>query len=130
VTGERGGAVKDFDLAAYEKRCVYDAELQQTIMEGSVPNIPVQIEKIEAAYRAGNADQLKREAHGLKGTSGTLSALRLQESAERLEIAADESRNAGVTEEMGSLIEEAKRAYTGFLNAVREAGLYSAVEEP
>ncbi|MFP4178585.1 MAG: Hpt domain-containing protein [Spirochaetaceae bacterium] len=114
--------MKDFDFEAFKKRCVYDEELQKTIMEGSIPNIPEQLNKIEEAFRGNDAYSLEREAHGLKGTSGTLSALKLQETVKEIELSA---KSGEVKEEVEELLRSARENYNTFLSQVEGAGIYS-----
>ena len=118
--------MKDFDLEAYAKRCVYDEDLQRTIIEGSLPSIPHRIAGIEEAYRNGKAPRLEREAHGLKGTCGNLSALRLQETAKTIEMSV---KSGEVREEVEGLIREAREGLDRFIERVRDAGLYSGSGE-
>ena len=113
--------MKVFDHEAFKKRCVDDIELEQTIMEGSIPNIPEQLQKIDEAYAGGDAYGLERAAHGLKGTSGTLSALQLQETAMAIEMSA---KSGEVRQEVEQLISTARENYHAFLEAVKSEGLY------
>ena len=87
-----------FDREAFAKRCVYDDELQEEIILGSFPDIERHLARVEAAFEKGNAEELERSAHALKGTSGTLSALRLQEKAQAIELAAKSSTLDSSTE--------------------------------
>jgi HPt (histidine-containing phosphotransfer) domain-containing protein len=87
-----------FDHEAFAKRCVYDDELQEEIIRGSFPDIERHLAQVEAAFEKGNAEELERSAHALKGTSGTLSALRLQEKARAIELAAKSSALDSSTE--------------------------------
>lgn len=87
-----------FDHDAFAKRCVYDDELQEEIIRGSFPDIERHLARVEAAFEKGNAEELERSAHALKGTSGTLSALRLREKAQAIELAAKNSALDSSTE--------------------------------
>ncbi len=113
--------MKDFDHEAFKKRCVNDEELERTIMEGSIPNIPEQLQKIDEAYESGDAYRLERAAHGLKGTSGTLSALELQETAMAIEMSA---KSGEVKQEVEQFKSTARENYRAFIEAVVAAGLY------
>jgi len=77
-----------FDKSAFKKRCVYDKELEHTILYGSMKDLQLQIETLKKNFAEGDYYSLERSAHALKGTSGNLSALRLYASAEQLEAAA------------------------------------------
>ena len=98
-----------FDEEAFAKRCVHDSELQQEIVEGSLPDLEQHIRSVAAAFERGDATQLERAAHALKGTSGTLSALELQAAARQIETAAKEAQlTAGTGEHIRSLREQAE----------------------
>ena len=112
-----------FDREAFNKRCVGDEELEREIMDGSIPTIPDQLKRIEEAFRAGDAYKLEREAHGLKGTSGTLSALALQQSAQDIEVSA---KSGEVSPDIENSIAEAHRSFDEFLKKVEEEGLYTS----
>lgn len=75
-----------FNKAAFQKRCVYDSELELTILEGSLGTLREQLHKIGAYFEAADYYQVERNAHSLKGTSGTLSAERLSAAAMDLEL--------------------------------------------
>ena len=77
-----------FDQAAFRKRCIYDAELEQTILHGSMGDLESQVKLLKQLLQEQNCRQLERTAHALKGTAGTLSALRLHASAQQLELSA------------------------------------------
>ena len=81
-----------FDRDAFAKRCVYDSELQEEIVQGSLPDLEQHIRSVAEAFEHGEAKQLERAAHALKGTSGTLSALDLQAAARQIETDAKEGR--------------------------------------
>src|SRR6056297_2494228 len=74
-----------FDKSAFKKRCVYDKELEHTILYGSMKDLELQIETLKKNFAGGDYHSLERSAHALKGTSGNLSALRLYASAEQLD---------------------------------------------
>ena len=77
-----------FDKSAFQERCVYDKELELTILYGSMKDLQLQLETLKQNFAEGDYHSLARSAHALKGTSGNLSALQLYESAEQLETAA------------------------------------------
>jgi len=71
---------------AFEQRCLNDGELIRTILEGSLKDLSGHIQKVRSNLERKEYDGLVRGAHSLKGTSGTLSALRLYETARDLEM--------------------------------------------
>jgi len=75
-----------FDREAFRKRCIYDEVLEQTILNGSIDDLSSQVQQLKQHFRQWNSKQLERTAHALKGTAGTLSALRLYASAQQLEL--------------------------------------------
>jgi len=77
-----------FDREAFRKRCIYDEELEQTILHGSINDLNTQVQQLKQHFQNRDCQQLERTAHALKGTAGTLSALRLHASAQQLELTA------------------------------------------
>jgi len=77
-----------FDKSAFQKRCVYDEELEHTILYGSMQDLRLQIDTLKQNFVEGDYHSLARSAHALKGTTGNLSALGLYESAKQLESSA------------------------------------------
>ncbi|MFW5712054.1 MAG: ATP-binding protein [Spirochaetota bacterium] len=77
-----------FDREAFRKRCIYDEDLEQTILHGSMADLNGQVQQLKQNFQNRDCQQLERTAHALKGTAGTLSALRLHASAQQLELIA------------------------------------------
>ena len=77
-----------FDKSAFQKRCVYDKELEHTILYGSMQDLRLQIDTLKQYFKEDDYHSLAQIAHALKGTSGNLSALRLYASAKQLESSA------------------------------------------
>lgn len=95
-----------FDKSAFQKRCVYDKELEYTILYGSMKDLQLQIDTLKQNFAEGDYHSLARSAHALKGSSGNLSALRLYASAVQLEAAAKNFQKIGETN--GSLPKESE----------------------
>jgi HPt (histidine-containing phosphotransfer) domain-containing protein len=109
-----------FNSTSFAVRCVRDPELQQEIVEGSLPDIERHIAAIEEAYTQADPEQLERAAHALKGTSGTLSAERLMSSAVELELSAKQ----GDLRTAGSRVPGLRSLAEEFRRALREHGFH------
>jgi len=68
------------------------------LVEECIALLPSYVERVEAAWRAGDAEALARESHTLKGASGSHGFLPLSETAARLEQAAKAGELAGAPE--------------------------------
>jgi HPt (histidine-containing phosphotransfer) domain-containing protein len=64
------------------------AELVRGMLELFLAQAPERIRALEAAAAAGDASQVEKAAHSLKSSAGNLGALRLQNAAALLELAA------------------------------------------
>ena len=74
------------------------------LVEECIAELPSYVERVEAAWRAGDAEALARESHTLKGASGSHGFLPLSETAARLEQAA----KTGELDRAGEFIERMK----------------------
>ena len=63
-----------------------DPEFLRDLIETYLADVPVQLEGIDGAIAANDADALVRPAHTLKSSSMTLGAMRLGEISRTLEI--------------------------------------------
>jgi signal transduction histidine kinase/CheY-like chemotaxis protein len=69
-----------------------DSQLLAEVIQRFLVDCPLRVAAIKSAIEARNADALCREAHGLKGAAGNLSAVSLFETAEILEQLGREQR--------------------------------------
>jgi HPt (histidine-containing phosphotransfer) domain-containing protein len=124
-----------FDDAAFEKRCLGERELILEILSGSLPALSIHMENLRSCFELGDYAELERSAHSLKGSSGTLSALRLYSTVSELELKAREAVSGegkdkiepALLVDLSRLTEQAEKEYSIFLGALREK--YPAVFE-
>ncbi len=69
-----------------------DRELLQMLVDLFFESVPAQLVELRAAIRAGNADQVNRLAHTVKGAVGNFASPSAIEAAQRLEIMGKEGR--------------------------------------
>jgi signal transduction histidine kinase/CheY-like chemotaxis protein len=81
-----------FERDAVLERLGGDSQLLSEVIQLFLVDCPLRLAAIKTAIEARNADGLCREAHGLKGAAGNLSAVSLFETAEILEQLGREQR--------------------------------------
>ena len=81
-----------FERHAALERLGGDSKLLSEVIQLFLVDCPLRLAAIKAAVEARNAEALCREAHGLKGAAGNLSAVSLFETAEILEQLGREHR--------------------------------------
>ncbi len=74
-----------FDLEALFDRCMSDAGLAIKLLERFGARLPKSIAEIEQSLAAFDRSEVLRQVHTMKGESGSLSAVGLQEAADHLE---------------------------------------------
>jgi CheY-like chemotaxis protein len=87
-TKPSSGAAPAWDRAALVERLMGDEELAATIAEGFLGDLPRQLDALSAALSAGDAGEVTRLAHGIKGASVNVGADSLGELAHAIEVAA------------------------------------------
>jgi CheY-like chemotaxis protein/HPt (histidine-containing phosphotransfer) domain-containing protein len=103
---------EDFDRAAALERCGDDAALLHELIEMFLQESVIWMRDLDVALKAGNADQVKRLAHTIKGAVGTFAAAPAYEAALRMEIIGKEGNlsTAGPAwEELQTVIERLKK---------------------
>jgi len=81
-----------FERDAVLERLGGDPQLLSQVIQRFLVDCPLRLAAIKSAVETRNADALCREAHGLKGAAGNLSAVGLFETAEILEQLGREQR--------------------------------------
>lgn len=76
------------DLASGLARVAGNQKLYLKLLRHVAADAPVMREKLTSAVMAGDAQAVREAAHSLKGASGNLSVLKVQQAAEQLELAA------------------------------------------
>ena len=95
-------------------RCFGDADFCTLMLRKFLHRAGDQLAALDRAARSGNAVNLAREAHTLKGLAGNLSATSLQLSADRLEQVARRSD----LKEAGSLVDQVRDQVARCLEAI------------
>jgi len=78
-----------------------------------------QMEGLVSALAAGDADEVRRHAHAIKGSTGNIAALRMHRTAALMEAAAKEGDLTKVPQRLATLQEE----YREFTEAAGVSGL-------
>ncbi len=104
-----------FERDAALERLGGDSQLLSEVIQLFLVDCPLRLAAIKTAVEARNADALCREAHGLKGAAGNLSAVSLFETAEILEQLGREQRFDAAEAAWRKLSDEA----TNVLDALR-----------
>jgi len=103
-----------FDEAALRGRVSGDEQLMTELIRLFLEDLPARLAAIDAAVTSGNAGELHKAAHALKGSAGTMATGRLFNSAHLLERIGAESRMDAAEAAWSELAIEA-RAVTGAL---------------
>jgi signal transduction histidine kinase/DNA-binding response OmpR family regulator/HPt (histidine-containing phosphotransfer) domain-containing protein/uncharacterized protein YdeI (BOF family) len=104
-----------FERDAALERLGGDSQRLSAVIELFLVDCPLRVAAIKTAVETRNADALCREAHGLKGAAGNLSAVSLFETAEILEQLGREKRFDAAEAAWRRLADEA----TNVLDALR-----------
>ena len=100
-----------FDKSELLERVGGDAEICAEILKVFIDDIPVRIQEMEDALQRQDYETLKRGAHTIKGSSGNVGALKLQEAAYQLETSAAAGEMASAREKLDAIITEFKKVY-------------------
>jgi len=95
-------------------RLMGDERLIETVLNGFLADIPMQIDALGAFLQAGDVEGAERQAHTIKGASANVGAETLRALAREMEIAA----NAGNLGEVKSRVDEMHREFERFGQAV------------
>jgi HPt (histidine-containing phosphotransfer) domain-containing protein len=79
-----------FDWNGLLHRLMGDEELAKEIIEDFLKQISGNLLAVKKALNKNDLKIIKRKSHTIKGASGNVGALKLQEIAEQIEIAGDE----------------------------------------
>ena len=96
-----------FERAAALERLGGDTQLLSEVIQLFLVDCPLRLAAIKAAVDARDGDAISREAHGLKGAAGNLSAVSLFETAEILEQLGRENRFEAAEAALRRLTDEA-----------------------
>jgi two-component system, sensor histidine kinase and response regulator len=102
-TREPGDGPSLFDREAALRRVEGDEEILRELVETFLDQVPELMDGIRASARAGEAPELRRGAHTLKGSAAVFAASSVTEAALRLETLAREERMDEVDDAIGEL---------------------------
>lgn len=91
-----------FDVEALLHRCLGDSDFSAQVLRKFASRADSQRAALHRAVASGNLEELRREAHSLKGVAANLSADALHSRATRLELAARTRQ----TQRLGQLLNE------------------------
>ena len=97
-----GSADLIFDWHGLLHRLMGDEDLAKEIIEDFLKQIPENLLAVKNALNKKDLQLIKREGHTIKGASGNVGALKLQEIAGQIEIAGEEKD----LDKAGSLVQE------------------------
>ena len=81
-----------FDFQDFMRRTCGDDALAKGLIRNIPPFLSETINKLKSALDKGNSAEIRLHAHSIKGTSGNLSAKRLADMAEQMELAGKQGR--------------------------------------
>ncbi len=80
----------DFDFEHLEKISMGDKEFQSELLNGYIEDVAKRLDKVSDLFAHNDVENIKREAHTIKGASFSVGALAVGNSSFNLETAADE----------------------------------------
>lgn len=98
-----------FDVEALLHRCLGDSAFSAQILRKFAARADGQRAALHRAVASGNLDELRREAHSLKGVAANLSADALRNRAARLELAARTCQTQGLSQLLDETCDELAR---------------------
>ena len=93
-----------------------DPELLVDLIQMFLEDGPVKLQKILDGVCEGDLEKIERAAHSLKGSSGNLGAVALQDSAEIFQVASREK----ATDRMHDSVEKLSADFTSAETALRD----------
>jgi Amt family ammonium transporter len=106
---EAQAASAPFDIDALLHRCLGDYDFSAQILRKFEARADGQRAALERAVASGNLEELRREAHSLKGVAANLSADALRSRAARLELAARTCDTHGLSQLLRETCDELAR---------------------
>ncbi len=91
------------DFSQLEMRCLGNQELSERLLRRFNETLARESEFLQLAIQQGNVDEIRRLAHGLKGTAGNMSALQITEVATCIEDAAKDGQMNAIRQQLPEL---------------------------
>jgi HPt (histidine-containing phosphotransfer) domain-containing protein len=111
-----------FNLKAMLERLMGDQDLAGSVIDGFLEDVPGQVLNLLRMLEAGDARGAERQAHSIRGASGVLSAERLSDTAQQIEIRA----RAGNIAEAAAFTSELEERLKELTSVLERSGLGSA----
>jgi signal transduction histidine kinase/DNA-binding NarL/FixJ family response regulator len=107
-----------FDPEAFLKRLLGDRQLAVLIVKGFLEGFPEQLKTLRARLAEANGPAVRLQAHALKGSAATVSAVSLRAVAQEMERAAA----AGGLDRCGALVPRAIEEFERYKSSLEQAG--------
>jgi CheY-like chemotaxis protein/HPt (histidine-containing phosphotransfer) domain-containing protein len=122
IKAEKVDNLKDvpLDIETALGRFGYDKEFFREMLQEFLNHVPEQLQILEEGVKQSDAKMVEREAHGLKGAAGNLSAKRLADLALQLELLGRTKDLAGTKEIIDNLKSELKHLDEYFNQTFKE----------
>ncbi len=109
-------AAEVFDRTVILERLMGDDELADSILQGFLADMPIQIEALRSCLEAGDAFAVERQAHQIKGAAANVGSETLRALALQMETAGKAGDLEGIESRMHDLVatfEQLKQAVNG-----------------
>ena len=113
-----GEAVAAFDENEFLERLIGDRSVAGKVLAAFQQDIPVQLGRLAELFQAGDAEEVRRQAHRIKGAAATVSAGALRAIAQE----AEEAARAGQLEGSGQILLRMDAAFGQLQAALRAFG--------
>jgi HPt (histidine-containing phosphotransfer) domain-containing protein len=104
-----------FDHASLCERLMDDQDLARELVDAFLEDTPTQVEALLTAFAEGDLVKTERVAHRIKGAAGNLSACRLQQLTNTIELIAREGSRDEVARLVALVAPEFLRAKDAML---------------
>ena len=105
-----------FDRTGALARLEGDEELYRMVLDTYLEDIPLQIVKLRETVPSGDAQELRRLAHSIKGASANIGALAVRDLSLEIELCAGKS---GIASKVGEAIDRLESAFKDFMRTAR-----------
>jgi len=108
------------DFSRIQETSDGDTEFERDLLGVFIEDCEDRLQRLNAAIAAGRLDEIKREAHTIKGAAANVGTTRLQEIALRLETLSDASIPEGqaLSEKLAEEFERVKAAISDYIETI------------
>ena len=104
-----GDSPPPLEVAELSERCMGNTAIATLLLDKFEKQLAHDIPEIERHLAAGDAAEIARTIHALRGAAGAVAASVLRDLAGRLEVLAQQEQLAAIAQELSVLREEAER---------------------